>query len=201
MLSLTSRHRTPWHAVAPTLKFAMLIAATVLLFAAPQLWVQIAVLASVVCAYLVGGQRFTLEGLRHLWPLVPFLVLLMLWHVFRSEFRAGAAMGARIVALVALANLITMTTRLDQMISIVTRLLGPFARLGLPVGAIGLSVAMVIRFTPQLAALLGQLREAWRARSQRRAGVRLAVPLVLLALDDADRVGEAIRARGGIPKE
>ena len=39
---------------------------------------------------------------------------------------------------------------------------------------------------------------AWRARSRRRAGWRVIVPFMVLALDDADHVAEALRARGGI---
>ena len=41
------------------------------------------------------------------------------------------------------------------------------------------------------------LRESWRARSPRRPGWRILLPATLAALDDADHVAEALRARGG----
>jgi biotin transport system permease protein len=45
---------------------------------------------------------------------------------------------------------------------------------------------------------MAALNDAWRARSARRAGWRLAFPATLAALDDAERVAEALRARGGV---
>ncbi|PJE28084.1 ABC transporter permease, partial [Pseudooceanicola lipolyticus] len=46
------------------------------------------------------------------------------------------------------------------------------------------------------------LAESWRARSPRRPGLRTILPLAALAIDDAEHVAEALRARGGleIPK-
>ena len=43
-----------------------------------------------------------------------------------------------------------------------------------------------------------QISESWRARSPRRAGWRILPPITMAALDDADRLAEALRARGGI---
>ena len=56
----------------------------------------------------------------------------------------------------------------------------------------------MIRFTPALIGKARQLALAWRARSPRRPGWRVVLPLTLGALDDADRVAEALRARGGL---
>ena len=59
-------------------------------------------------------------------------------------------------------------------------------------------MGLVIRFTPVFTAKGKLLNEAWRARSPKRANHRLLVPLALSALDDADRVADAIKARGGL---
>jgi biotin transport system permease protein len=98
---------------------------------------------------------------------------------------------------VGLANLVTMTTTLAAMMDVVNRLLRPFARLGVNLRAIELAAAMVIRFTPVLAQKGGALALSWRARSRRLAGWRVIVPFLVLALDDAEHVAEALRARGG----
>ena len=42
------------------------------------------------------------------------------------------------------------------------------------------------------------LSEAWRARSPRRTGWQIVMPLAALAIDDAEHVAEALRARGGV---
>ena len=38
----------------------------------------------------------------------------------------------------------------------------------------------------------------WRARSPRRPGWQILMPVTLLAIDDAEHVAEALRARGGL---
>lgn len=81
---------------------------------------------------------------------------------------------------------------------VVRRLLRPFVRFGLNLRAIELAAAMVIRFTPILADKGAALALAWRARARRRAGWRVIVPFLVVALDDADHVADALRARGGI---
>jgi biotin transport system permease protein len=73
-------------------------------------------------------------------------------------------------------------------------------RLGLPTQILETAIPLVIRFSPVLIAKAGQLVEAWRARSRRRPGWQLVLPLSLAALDDADHVAEALRARGGTLK-
>ncbi len=147
--------------------------------------------------YAAGGAAFARHGLAMLRPLWPFLALLAVWHLWTGDWRAGAVIGLRLLAAVAAANLVTMTTRLDDMLSVVERALAPLGRLGLPVRRVALALALAIRFVPVLLDRARALGEAWRARSARRPGWRLVVPLALGALDDAERVAEALRARGG----
>ena len=201
MLSLTSRTRTPWHRWPAWAKLLLLCLFSVVLFASTGPLVQLAGLAAVLAAYLAGGSDFLRDGIHRLKPLLPFLAVLLLWHLVTGDVEQGAVFVLRLVAVMALANLVTMTTRLEDMIALAMRLLRPFRRFGVPTGAIGLAIAMVIRFTPRLMDLTRQIDEAFRARARRRAGWRIAVPLTLAALDDAEQVAEALKARGGVPRE
>ena len=63
-----------------------------------------------------------------------------------------------------------------------------------------LAMALVVRFVPVLAAKGQALAMAWRARSQRPPGWRIIVPFAVTAIDDAEHVAEALRARGGMQK-
>jgi biotin transport system permease protein len=130
-------------------------------------------------------------------PLWPFLLLLALWHLWTGDTATGLAVGLRLVAAVAAANLVTMTTRLSDMMAVLERLAAPLARVGLPPRRLALALALVIRFVPVMTDRLASIREAWRARSPRRPGWQLLLPATLAALDDAERVAEALRARGG----
>lgn len=201
MISLTSPVRTRAHGWPAGAKLLALCVASVALFAAPDLWVQIGAALFVLVLYALPGVVFLRHGLRRLWPLWPFVTVLLAWHLVTGVPREGAMISLRMLSAVGLANLVTMTTSLAEMMAVVNRLLRPFARFGVNLRAIELAAAMVIRFTPVLAHKGAALTLAWRARSRRRAGWRVIMPFMVLALDDADHVADALRARGGFEME
>jgi biotin transport system permease protein len=125
-------------------------------------------------------------------------VILGIWHGWTGEWAAGLLIGSKMLVAVAMANLVTMTTRLDDMIGVVERVASPLARFGVQPRVLAVAIALVIRFTPVLMDKAGQLGQAWRARSAKRVNWRIVLPISLMALDDADHVAEAIRARGGL---
>lgn len=197
MLSLTAPHATPLHRLSAGAKLAALAVATVWIVALEAPLPVAGAAAGVAALHLALGLRIAGHALRHLRPLWPFAAVLLAWHLWTGDPLRGVLIGLRMGAAVALANLVTMTTRLDDMIAVMERLARPLSALGLPPRRLALAVALVIRFTPVLMGRAAQLADSWRARSPRRPGWRLAVPLALSALDDADRVAEALRARGG----
>jgi biotin transport system permease protein len=169
MLTLTCPIETRWHPVPAGAKLIGLAVATLLVVA---LRTPLAVSAGLVVAalvYLAEGVGFARHGLRMLRPLWPFVAVLAIWHGVTGALADGVVIGARMLTAVALANLVTMTTRLDDMIAVVER-----------------------------AEKYGRLGDAWKARCARRANWRLVLPGLLVALDDADHVAEALRARGGL---
>ena len=197
MLTLTSPVETPWHRVPAGGKLLALAAVTGGIFALRDPLALGLAAAGVAAAYAAGGRVFLRHGLAMLRPLWPFLVLLAVWHLWTGEVRAGVAIGLRLVTAVAAANLVTMTTRLSEMVAVLEWVLSPLARLGLPVRRVSLALALAVRFVPVMLERAAAVREAWRARSARRPGWRVMVPVTLAALDDAERVAEALRARGG----
>jgi biotin transport system permease protein len=198
MLCLTSPARTRWHAVPAGWKLAGLAVFSTLIFPEDRIGVLALATAGVALLYLAEGRRFARAGLRQLRALLPFLLVIVVYHAATGTIPAGAVVALRLLSAVAAANLVTMTTRLEDMMAVVEAALRPLQRLGLNVGALAVAVALVVRFTPALAEKVGRLIEAWRGRSARRAGWRIVPPFLLLALDDAEHVAEAIRARGGI---
>ncbi|PWE33772.1 ABC transporter permease [Maritimibacter sp. 55A14] len=200
MIALTSPIETPWHRLPAGPKLALLCAVTLGLVLTGSLSVQLGALAAVAGLYLLPGRDFARAGLWALRPLIPFLVVIFLWHWFTETALQGAGIAARLLAAVGLANLVTMTTRLDDMIGVLRRVLAPLRRLGLRTGALEIAIAMVIRFIPVLAIKGRALTEAWRARAKGRPGWRVVAPFTLLAIDDAEHVAEALRARGGVPR-
>lgn len=200
MIFLTSPVRTRAHGWPAGLKLALLCAATTLLLLIDRPLVYAALLGATLACYAAPGPEFLKSGLRGLRLLWPFVAVMLLWHAVTGDPWTGVTISLRMVLVVALANLVTMTTRLEEMTDVLRWLLTPFRRLGLPTHLLETAIPLVVRFTPVLVSRAETLVVSWRARSLRRPGWRLILPLALQALDDADHVGEALRARGGALK-
>ncbi|CAM3161029.1 energy-coupling factor transporter transmembrane protein EcfT [Nocardioides dubius] len=127
-----------------------------------------------------------------LWVLVPlgvFQTIVVGWE------RASVITGV-ILALVLVANLVTLTTMTTALIDVVVRVCGPLRRVGVDPERIGLLLNLAIRAVPLMAELAAQITEAQQARGQRVSVRAIAVPFVVGALRRADELGEALAARG-----
>ena len=164
-----------------------------------NLYVQLIGAVFVLCLYLWPSWRFARFGLKQLAPVWLFVAIIAIWHGVRLEFSVAAEICLRLLATIGLANLVTMTTRLDDLVAVVNRLAHPLNMIGLRLPGIGLLIALVIRFTPTIANKGLLLAESWRSRARRRRlSWRIVAPLVVLAIDDSEHVAESLRARGGI---
>ncbi|OYU20181.1 MAG: ABC transporter permease [Rhodobacteraceae bacterium PARR1] len=197
MLTLTSPRETPLHGWPAGVKLAGLCLFTLALFqlTAP-LWL-VGVAVALALGHLALGRDIAAAGFGLLRPLWPFALIVTVWHLILHDPSGGAVILLRMGSAVAAANLVTMTTRLSDMLAVLMRLVAPLSRLGLPGDRIALAVALVIRFIPVLSDRIALIRSAWFARSLRPPGWRLLVPAALAALDEAEHVAESLRARGG----
>lgn len=196
MLTLTSPVETPLHRLRAGPKLAALAVFTFALFWTHSPALLGLALLLVTGFYLSAGRRFARHGLRMLRPLWPFVAVVALWHLWLDDLATGGVILLRMVTAVAAANLVTMTTRLSDMITVLERMARPLSPV-LPPRRLALALALVIRFIPVLSERAGQLSLAWRARSSRPPRWRLFGPVALAALDDAETVAQALRARGG----
>ncbi|MGB3245148.1 MAG: energy-coupling factor transporter transmembrane component T [Sulfitobacter sp.] len=198
MISLTSPVRTAAHGWPAGVKLGALCVATVALFAVTSFWWHLAFLAGVLALYAAPGRLFFTGGVGRLRMLWPFVVLVLAWHWLTDDVSKGAVIALRMITAVGLANLVTMTTSLSNMMGVVQWLAAPLRALGMNTRGIELAVALVVRFTPVLADKGQALTLSWRARAVKRPGWRILHPFMVLAIDDAEQVAEALRARGGL---
>ena len=196
MLTLTSPQITWAHPLPAGAKMAALCIWTAVLF---QLTLPALGIAAVATAALPlsCGIPFAVTSARLLRPLWPFVLIVALWHLWLDDTASGAAIILRLLTAVAAANFVTMTTRLTDMITVIAWLARPLAALGLSPRLLALAVALVIRFIPVMLTRTQTIRESWRARASSRPGWRILIPVLLAALDDAEHVADALRARGG----
>lgn len=197
MLTLTSPVETPFHRLPAGAKLGALCLFTALLFHLNSPLPLAALLAALTALHLTQGGTFAAHALRLLRPLWPFALVIALWHLWQRDLAGGATILLRLLAAVMAANLVTMTTRLSDMLALTERLATPLRHIGLAPRAFALAIALTVRFLPVLSQRVAEITDAFRARSPRRPGHRILIPATLAALDDADRVAEALRARGG----
>ncbi|MFC4118030.1 energy-coupling factor transporter transmembrane component T family protein [Nonomuraea zeae] len=113
-----------------------------------------------------------------------------------ADLESAATTVLRIVLAVALAGLVTLTTRTSAMMSALERCLAPARFAGLDPFRLSLLLSLTIRSVPVVAGLATRVREAQRARGVERSLRAFAVPLVVSSLRHADALGEALSARG-----
>lgn len=196
MISLTSPVQTRAHGWPAGAKLLALALTTVVLFSLKTVVAQALALVGILGLFVLGGRQFFLSGLNRIKVIWPFVLIMLIWHGWTQDWAGGLVIVLRMITALGLATLVTMTSRLDDMLDVAKWLVRPFAPLGLSPERVGLAAAMVIRFTPVLADKGQKLSQAWQARSCRRASWRIVTPFLAIALDDADHVADALRARG-----
>ena len=195
MIALYRPGNSLLHRAPAGLKLAVLAVGALALSLYPHDAVSVAVsLALVLALYAVSGLPFRtpfLEIWRLRWIILVLTTALV---IFVSPLAAWISTG-RVVAVLLLAILLTLTTRMSDLLAALHRLLQPFRRFGLDPDAAALTISLTITTIPVIAGFAERVREAERARDV-RLGVRTVVPLLVLALRHADDVGDALAARG-----
>ncbi len=198
MLTLTLPERTWAHAIPVGPKLLILVASTAALYPVESPIALAGCFAAAVLACVSLGRAAMRQGFRMLVPISLFAALAFAYHAAIRQPEAGAAVALKLLTLVGLANLVTMTSRLDDLVALVTDLTKPLRRIGLNPAAVALAFALVLRFMPVLARKGRDMGDAWKCRSTRRVSWAILIPLCLAALDDAESVADALRARGGV---
>ena len=195
MLSLYVPGDSLVHRVSAGTKLLILFAASVTLFAVSGIAVHAMELLVIAGLFRTAGLpwRDTLHQLR---PALLFLVPIFVFHVFVTDWMLGLETVLRIVVLLLLAVLVTLTTRLSDMIEVVERAARPLRHVGVNPSKVGMMLSMVIRFIPLMMRQAQEILEAQRARGLDRNAIALLVPLLIKTLKMADDLSDAIDARG-----
>ncbi|NLG55492.1 MAG: energy-coupling factor transporter transmembrane protein EcfT [Rhodococcus sp.] len=176
-----------------------IVAVTVLV---RQPWQVIPAAAVTVGLYALAriGPRTAGQQLKPL--LWMILVIGAFQTIFNSWQRAVVVCGVLLIA-VSLAALVSVTTKVSDMLDALIRALTPLGRIRLSSGRggfnperVALVLAMTIRAVPLLAGIVRQISDAHRARGARFSARAFAVPVVIATLMTADAMGEALAARG-----
>lgn len=184
-------HRLPAGAkLAGLVLFLIALAALV-----RQPWHLVPATVAVIGAYALARVPPRV-ALAQLLPVLWMLAFIAVFQVVFTGWRRALVVCGVLLLSVAVAALVSLTTRVLDMLEALHRILGPARRFGIDPDRVGLVLAMTIRCIPLLAGLVAEVTEARKARGLGFSLRALVVPVVIGALRTADAMGEALAARG-----
>lgn len=196
MISIYLRSESWLHKVPAGLKLLVVAIASLLLFQVKSIWIFLPCLAVVLGVYASLGKE-GLAQLKMLRSMTVFLAILLALHWFSGTVWDGIAVIMRLVVLILAANLVSITTRMDDMLEAVQPLFKPVQWFGMSSRKPALGVTLVLRFAPHMLQVFSLLAEAYQARTGVRSSWRLLAPFAIQSLRMSDNVAEALKARGG----
>jgi biotin transport system permease protein len=194
MIGVYRPGRSPLHRLAAGWKLVGLAASVIAVAMLPEWWM-------LLTALCVAGAGFAIAGigphvaLAQLVPVLWILAIAAPLNALFSGWESALVMALRVATFVALAALVTLTTRVSAMLDAIRAALRPF---GSRVDAerVGIVLAMTIRAVPLMAEIVTAVLDARRARGAEGSLRAVAVPVVVRSLQTADAMGEALVARG-----
>lgn len=127
-------------------------------------------------------------------PLRWVLLVLLVFHGVTRGWDTAAAVTGKLAITVALAGLLTLTTKVSELLDVIERVMRRVP--GVNAERAALVFTLAIRAIPVVAALAAEIRDAQRARGGGLDVRAYGVPLVVRSLRYSDALGEALVARG-----
>lgn len=186
--------KSPIHTIRPGIKLAGLAIAATAVFFCSNLAILTLALGAVGAAYAVA--RIPLKtAWKQLRPLCFLLLAIFIFQAIFVQWQAGAILVMRFLIVILLASLVTLTTRLSDIIETIEFALQPFRAIGVNPEKVSLAISLSIRFLPAIMQCFGEVREAQKVRGLERSVAATAVPLIIRTLRMADDIAEALDAR------
>jgi biotin transport system permease protein len=152
-------------------------------------------LALVVGLYAIGG--FGVRTIAsQVWPLRWIVLFLFPFQWWTAGWESAVGITGTLVVAIVGAALVSLTTRVTDLLDVVARLLQPARVIGVDPERVALLLALTIRAIPVIAGTLHEARDARRARGLEHSTRALVTPIVVRTIRHADRVGDALAARG-----
>ena len=170
--------RTWLHFLPAGVKLLFVAMATIIFFWVQNPIVLLVSLGLVLSVYFAAGREAVLR-LKLFRFLLPILIIVGLFQFASSGFSDALTSVSRLALMILIADLVTMSTPMMEMMDAFLPVLHPLRYIGLDPAQLALAFALVIRFVPVLLDDWMRRREAWRARGEcvceRARRVRLRV--------------------------
>ena len=213
--------RSVLHRMDPRAKILLTIAMIAAVFAAGTWLGYVMLFAFAFAAIRISGvgMKFVLRGLK---PIFFIVVLTFLINIFFTTggtalvhwkfinitdkgLYAATRMALRLILLVLVTQLLTLTTSSIALTDAIEALLKPLAKIGFPAHEMAMMMSIALRFIPTLVEETDKIMKAQQARGadfesgnliqRARAMLPLLVPLFVSAFRRADELAMAMEAR------
>lgn len=134
--------------------------------------------------------------LAQVWPLRWWVLVLVPFQAWSQGWHAAVVFVGTLVVAVAAASVVTLCTRVVDMLDAVIAALQPLRRLGVDPERVGLLLALTMRAVPVVTDAFRLSRQARAARGLERSPRALLTPFVVRVVRHAERTGQALAARG-----
>ena len=213
--------RSVLHRMDPRAKILLTIAMIAAVFAAGTWLGYVMLFAFAFAAIRISGvgMKFVLRGLK---PIFVIVVLTFLINIFFTTggtslvhwkfinitdkgLYAATRMALRLILLVLVTQLLTLTTSSIALTDAIEALLKPLSKIGFPAHEMAMMMSIALRFIPTLVEETDKIMKAQQARGadfesgnliqRARALLPLLVPLFVSAFRRADELAMAMEAR------
>ncbi|MET3560361.1 biotin transport system permease protein [Bartonella japonica] len=123
------------------------------------------------------------------------LIFIFVFQVIFKGWFTGCEVILRFLSLIFLALLVSLTTKVSDMVSAIETWLQPFRRFGINPSKFSMVLSLAIRFIPVVSEKFNEVHEAQRARGLDKNIAALAIPLIIRTIRMASEVAEALDAR------
>lgn len=196
MIGLYCPGDSPLHRLPAGVKLALLMVAIVAMAVFVRTPLAVAGAAAAVAGLFALARISWRVASAQIRPVLWMTLIIAAFQLLTtSPARAVVVCGVLLVS-VALAALVTVTTRVSAMLDALTTALTPLRRLGVDPERVSLLLALAIRCVPLLAGIVHDVAQARRARGVSWSATALVTPVLVRALRTADAMGEALAARG-----
>ena len=212
---------SPLHRMDPRAKILCAIALIAGVFMADSVLGYAALFAFAAAVIYVSriGVKFIVKGLKPILFIMLFTFLINMFftaggtilfewrfiHITDSGLRAASFMALRLVLLVTVSQLLTLTTSSIELTDGIEALLKPFSKIGFPAHELAMMMSIALRFIPTLMEETDKIMKAQMARGadfesgnliqRAKAMLPLLVPLFVSAFRRADELALAMEAR------
>lgn len=181
-------------------------------------WIQVVGVVSIIVLYQVVKRWIPYRFLLFVLSLVAIFVVIQVagptWTTFTiSVFEGGVTFAlflvTRIVILITLSSLLTLTTKPTDLNNGLEEVMKPLKKLRVPTNEIAMMIAIALRFIPTL---LDEANKIMKAQSSRGVDftegtlrqkvtqiISLLIPMFIISFKRADDLANAMEARGYAP--